>query len=63
MKNDCPYYGFYQRNYFCDLCRKIEPVVYNECLKETKTRILSGDITKKQIENLNKKYNNKKEGI
>ena len=50
----CLSYGFYQRNYFCDVCDCLEPKTYAECLKETQKGIKSGRITKEQIEEMNK---------
>lgn len=51
-KGNCDKFGFYQKNYFCDLCRLLEDNTYISCLKETKENVLNGKITQGDIDKL-----------
>lgn len=48
----CDKFGFYQKNYFCEVCSLVEPNIYIACLKKTKEDVLSGKITKEDIDKL-----------
>lgn len=48
----CDKFGFYQKNYFCDVCRILDEATFITCLKKTKDDILSGKITQEQIDKL-----------
>lgn len=49
---ECDKFGFYQKNYFCDMCRLLEKDIYISCLKKTKEDILNGKITQEDIDKL-----------
>lgn len=51
-QNTCPNLGFYQRDFFCEICQKIEPKVFQYCLKETKRKLETNEITQEQVEEL-----------
>ena len=51
-QNSCSTLGFYQRNYFCEICQKIEPKVFQYCIKETKRKLETNEITQEQVEEL-----------
>lgn len=49
QNDECQSFGFYQKNYFCDICEMLEPKIYLSCLKNTKENILNGKITEEDI--------------
>lgn len=49
---ECDKFGFYQGNYFCEVCEKLTPTQRLKCAKLTRDNVLNGTITEDMVKEL-----------